>query len=389
MKLSAQVLPAFLAIQSSSAFTTLSSNNNKLSPTSLGSTIAKPETEKSVDLLAAAFKLEATEAAKDVGPKAEVADIDPRIYDPEYRIQTGRYDDLEMSIAVPFLKRPSKLDGSHAGDIGFDPLGFSESNDLYMMMEAELRHSRLAMLAVVGWPLSELYGPNWLLHGPNHVAPSVLNGFDPLSFIAVLAFFGGIGYFEFQTAFRRVNDKTLGKKHAEDMANVWDYGVPGDYNFDPLNLYNMFGDSANGRKAMRELEVAHGRSAMLGITAFAAIEALTGKPIVANNIFFEPNAVLPLAAVAYLAFPYFFEIESNDQYLFQIRTTSEGEVRTEAMKKWVSDQIPVAKESMSVAFDEAQKYAKVAVDTSKDIQIKYDKVKDSYTRWSMREYYNN
>ena len=57
------------------------------------------------------------------------------------------------------MKRPKALDGSHAGDFGFDPLGLTESNDLYTMQEAELRHARLAMLAVVGWPLSELVAP--------------------------------------------------------------------------------------------------------------------------------------------------------------------------------------------------------------------------------------
>lgn len=41
-----------------------------------------------------------------------------------------------------------------AGDEGFDPLGLSNINDigidLYWMREAELKHSRVAMLAVVG-----------------------------------------------------------------------------------------------------------------------------------------------------------------------------------------------------------------------------------------------
>jgi hypothetical protein len=41
-----------------------------------------------------------------------------------------------------------------AGDEGFDPLGLSNIDDLgidlYWMREAELKHSRVAMLAVVG-----------------------------------------------------------------------------------------------------------------------------------------------------------------------------------------------------------------------------------------------
>lgn len=292
-----------------------------------------------------------------------------------------------MSIAVPFLKRPTKLDGSHAGDVGFDPLGLSESNDMYTLMEAEIRHARLAMLAVIGWPLSELVGPNFMLHGPNNIAPSVLNGFDPLSFLATAAIFGGFGYFEYKTSLRRVDDKELGKKHAEDMKNVWKYGVPGDYNFDPLGLYNSFGDTADGRKAMRELEIAHGRSAMLGITGFAAWEALTGHQVVENSLFFHPNAVLPLAAVAYLAFGFFYEVESNDQYMFQIKPTSEGEVRMERIKNWASRKGPQAAEQVGAVLSEAGKYGKIIGDTAMDLKKNYDEVTDTYTKSVMEKNY--
>jgi hypothetical protein len=47
-----------------------------------------------------------------------------------------------------------QLDGSLAGDEGFDPLGLSNIDelgiDLYWMREAELKHARVAMLATVG-----------------------------------------------------------------------------------------------------------------------------------------------------------------------------------------------------------------------------------------------
>lgn len=300
------------------------------------------------------------------------------------RFYSGRYNGREMSVSVPFLKRPSKLDGTHAGDVGFDPLGLSENLDLYTMMEAELRHARLAMLAVVGWPLSELVGPNFMLHGPNHLAPSVLNGFDPLSFIAVAAIFGGFGYFEYMTSLRRVDDKRLGMKHKEDMANVWKYGVPGDYNFDPLNLYSMFGDTADGRKAMRELEIAHGRWAMGGITAFAAWEALTKHAVVENNIFFHPNPILPAFGLAYLAFGFFYEVKNTDQYLFQVEKTSEGEVRMENLQKSVNEFSAEAE----VATEDLRKYlgiaADIVIDTAKDLKIKYDKLTEDYTASVMK-----
>lgn len=60
----------------------------------------------------------------------------------------------ERSKSLPFLLKPAKLDGSLAGDEGFDPLGLSNIDDLgidlYWLAEAELKHARVAMLAVVG-----------------------------------------------------------------------------------------------------------------------------------------------------------------------------------------------------------------------------------------------
>jgi len=247
-------------------------------------------------------------------------------------LHSGRYDDIDRSIAIPFLKRPPKLDGTHAGDYGFDPLGFTESFDLYTMQESELRHARLAMLAVIGWPLSELVGPSWMLRGENGCAPSVLNGFNIPSFLAVVAAFSAIGFFEYKTALRRNDDTTLGKLHRTDMADVWKYGVAGDYNFDPLNLYSSIGDNAYARKGLREVEISHGRSAMLGITAFAMWEAITGHAIVdSGSMFFHPNLVLPALFAAYQAFGYFYEREESDTFI-KYKMSSEGKARFENLK---------------------------------------------------------
>jgi len=296
---------------------------------------------------------------------------------------SGRYNDKEESIAIPFLKRPSALDGSLAGDIGFDPLGLSETNDLYVMQEAELRHARLAMLAVVGWPMSELLAPDWMLRGQAHMAPSVLNGFNPLSFLTTVAIFGAFGFFEYKTSLRRVNDTPIGKKHAEDMADIWDYGVPGDYNFDPLGLYSMFGDDAAGRKGIRELEIAHGRAAMVGITSFAAWEKLTGHPIVENSMFFHPNAIVPALAIAYLSFGFFFEMENTDQYMFQIRTSSEGQMRMGRMKNGMDS---IMKENES-NIEEAKKLSIKLAEGAVDLKKKYDDFVEDYTKSKM-EYAN-
>ncbi len=70
----------------------------------------------------------------------------------------------KMSQALPFLTRPAALDGTLAGDVGFDPFGFSKSKeDLMNFREAEIKHSRLAMLV-----------SNFTSHAPVPTVPSGL-----------------------------------------------------------------------------------------------------------------------------------------------------------------------------------------------------------------------
>merc|ERR1719331_1701389 len=67
-------------------------------------------------------------------------------------------------------------DKTLAGDMNFDPLMISDSPDkLAWFREAEIRHARLAMLAAIGWPVSEMTNLGGLLT-PEGRAPSLLNG---------------------------------------------------------------------------------------------------------------------------------------------------------------------------------------------------------------------
>ena len=64
-------------------------------------------------------------------------------------------ENADMSKSLPFLVRPTVLGGSLVGDVGFDPLGLATSKEqLINLREAELKHSRIAML--VSWTLAEL-----------------------------------------------------------------------------------------------------------------------------------------------------------------------------------------------------------------------------------------
>jgi hypothetical protein len=58
--------------------------------------------------------------------------------------------------AIPGSERPKNLDGTMVGDIGFDPLGFSNWLNLNWAREAEIKHGRVAMLAATGMIVQDI-----------------------------------------------------------------------------------------------------------------------------------------------------------------------------------------------------------------------------------------
>jgi len=153
----------------------------------------------------------------------------------------------DRSYAMPFLSRPPALDGTMAGDVGFDPLGFSNYFDLKWLREAELKHGRICMLGCLGFLTQEK------IQLP-------LPGFD--NKVATEAFFtvpaGGLWQIFFTLGFIEVLSNG-GKLSPGDM--FAEGRAPGDLGFDPLNLS---GDDA----ALRRFELAelkHGRLAMIGL----------------------------------------------------------------------------------------------------------------------------
>merc|ERR1711988_961928 len=181
------------------------------------------------------------------------------------------------SLALPFMNAPGILDGTLAGDMGFDPLGFADCREnLLVYREAEVKHARLAMLAAAGWPLAEKFnGPLSAMLGTNTLlqdgrAPSVLNGgLDQVSVVYWVAALGLAVYVESKSIDAQLNTG----KRADDY-------LPGMMGFDPLGM-----DS----ETMRGAEIINGRIAMLAITAFALEEALFKSPVVSTTaVFFQP-----------------------------------------------------------------------------------------------------
>jgi len=158
----------------------------------------------------------------------------------------------ERSASLPFMNRPALLDGSMAGDVGFDPLGLSDIDgvgvDLYWLREAEIKHARVAMMAVAGTLQVELFGPApgcemctaknqmdafwqfWNAH-PQYIAASLI-------FITFSEAFSGIA-------------ATSGRESGERE--------PGDFGLDPLGF--MKGSAASVER-LKAQEIANGRLAM-------------------------------------------------------------------------------------------------------------------------------
>jgi hypothetical protein len=159
------------------------------------------------------------------------------------------------------------------------PFGFSgaDKESLFYMREAEIKHSRLAMLAVVGWPIAELLdkpladasGLPALLTNSGE-SPSLLNGgldkVDAAYWVAVAALAGIV--------------ELENMKMKEEKAKKY---LPGDCNFDPLGLMP---EKKAEQMAMMTKELKHGRLAMMAIVGFAIQEALYGIPVVQETPFF-------------------------------------------------------------------------------------------------------
>jgi len=164
---------------------------------------------------------------------------------------------LDRSQAMPFLSRPPALDGTMAGDVGFDPLGFSNYFDLKWLREAELKHGRICMLGCLGFWVQE----GFHLPLPGFDAKLPLDAFFSVPTSGLWQIFFTLGAIEVLS-----ND---GKITPGDM--FADGRSPGDIGFDPLNLG---GDDA----AVRRFELAelkHARLAMIGLGGLVHQEILT------------------------------------------------------------------------------------------------------------------
>jgi len=198
----------------------------------------------------------------------------------KFGLENGGNLYVRNAIKFGFLKKNSILADGEAsiivGNKGFDPLNCAtDIETLKRYREAEIKHGRLAMLAAIGWPISELFHPylSEITHrtnllSSNNKVPSILNGglekINPIFFMAIIIFTTTIESMELYRT-----DKNY---------------IPGDLNFDPLNFYKN--KTAFTKRNLELKELNNGRLAMLAITYFAFNEYFTNNPIIKNTPFF-------------------------------------------------------------------------------------------------------
>jgi hypothetical protein len=163
----------------------------------------------------------------------------------------------------------NELPGALAPTGLFDPLNLSDTDEatLKRYREAEVTHSRVAMLAVVGVLVGEKVEGSSFLFDSKITGPAIshLAQVPPAFFIALTL---AIGAAELKRA-------TIGYVEPNKQIFTLREGyAPGDIGFDPLGLKSKF-----DIKTIQTKELQNGRLAMLAIAGFVAQELVDGKGI--------------------------------------------------------------------------------------------------------------
>jgi len=161
------------------------------------------------------------------------------------------------SEALPFLVRRASLGpvGKYVGDVGFDPLGFTEVFPIEWLREAEIKHARVTMLAFVGFIFTDFY----TLPGFEYTTLEAHDACVASGAMSQLLLW--IGLLEVISAV--ATDQMLRGSGRE----------PGDFGFDPIG----FGSDPEKLKDLQMKELANGRLAMFAFSGVVTQSVLTGN----------------------------------------------------------------------------------------------------------------
>ncbi|CAM9703244.1 unnamed protein product, partial [Phaeothamnion confervicola] len=139
------------------------------------------------------------------------------------------------------MERPPMLDGSAVGDFGFDPLGMSNQLDPVHTQAAELKHGRVAMLAVVGFLVSQFV----------HLPAEQFSATNPLKALTMVPLAGHLQIF-LLIAF--VELQSLKKMYDGKSTDPWEILTQ-----DPAGAKQFAGKSAADKAKSQLQEIKNGR----------------------------------------------------------------------------------------------------------------------------------
>ncbi|CAK0890914.1 unnamed protein product [Prorocentrum cordatum] len=186
-------------------------------------------------------------------------------------MRAGPEGGYKMSKAVPFLPVSPALEGYVGEEDGFDPIGMSLAWDIRWLREAELKHGRVAMLAVVGWITTDL---GFRVPGEPFANLSTLDAHDAMvKFGSMPQMLCWAGYFE-AFGFLAIINAMEGKTDRK----------PGDF-----GIRTWYPKDEKGQYEMQLKELRNGRLAMLAFGGIATAGAFSGKtwPFFGVDVFAE------------------------------------------------------------------------------------------------------
>lgn len=201
--------------------------------------------------------------------------------------------DDDLSIALPFDKRPTNLDGTLPGDVGFDPVGFSNNpprpwliggsgRSLKWYREAEIVHGRVAMLAALGWVFPNIY------HLPGN-ADTGVDAFANLNPLEAVNSVPSAGLWQIAATVAAIELFRINRV-IRGSAEPGDLGLgQGEGRWNPFGF--KYTEEEYFQKQVQEIK--NGRLAMVGILGFLLQASVTGKGIVQQlgGSFDVPEAV--------------------------------------------------------------------------------------------------
>ena len=168
----------------------------------------------------------------------------------------------KASESLPFLEYPPNLAG-YAGDRGFDPFRFSDFVPMDFLREAELKHGRMTMLAVVGFAAVDL----GLRVYP---VPDAYEGLTAVTAHDALVQQGAMSQILLWVCFAEIISSIAVIQMLEGSGRE-----PGDFGFDGGFLKNK---SDEYIASMKEKEIVHSRLAMFAFSGMVTQAVLTQGP---------------------------------------------------------------------------------------------------------------